>query len=54
MLQVKNSVPLHTQASNFMREKIYNREWKVDEQIPTEYELMDILGEVRSNGRSRP
>ena len=47
MLQVKNSVPLHTQASNFMREKIYNREWKVDEQIPTEYELMDILGMSR-------
>ena len=42
-----NSVPLHTQAANFMREKIYNREWGVDEQIPTEYALMDILGMSR-------
>lgn len=47
MLQTTNSVPLHTQASNYMREKIYNREWGVDEQIPTEFELMDILGMSR-------
>ena len=47
MLQTTNSVPLHVQASNYMREKIYNREWNVDEQIPTEHALMDILGMSR-------
>ena len=41
MLRKTNSVPLHTQASNYMREKIYNREWDVDEKIPTEFELTD-------------
>ena len=47
MIKTTNSVPLHSQASNYMREKIYNREWPVDEQIPTEFELMDILGMSR-------
>lgn len=47
MLRKTNSVPLHTQASNYMREKIYNREWDVDEKIPTEFELTDILGMSR-------
>ena len=47
MLRKTNSVSLHTQASNYMREKIYNREWDVDEKIPTEFELTDILGMSR-------
>lgn len=47
MLKTINSVPLHTQASNYMREKIYNREWNVDEQIPTELELTNMLGMSR-------
>ncbi len=47
MQQMTNSVPLYTQASNYMREKIYNREWAVDEQIPTEHALMSMLGMSR-------
>lgn len=47
MLQTTNSVPLHVQAANYMRDKIDSREWAVDEQIPTEFELMDILGMSR-------
>lgn len=47
MQPMTNSVPLYTQASNYMREKIYNREWTVDEQIPTEHALMSLLGMSR-------
>lgn len=47
MLQTSNSAPLHVQAANYMREKIENREWPEDEQIPTEFALMDILGMSR-------
>ena len=31
MLQTSNSVPLHVQAANYMREKIENREWPEEE-----------------------
>ena len=47
MQQMTNSVLLYTQASNYMREKIYNREWTVDEQIPTEHALASLLGMSR-------
>lgn len=47
MLKVTNSAPLHTQASNYIREKIDSHEWRVDEQIPTEFELMEMLGMSR-------
>ena len=47
MFHATNSAPLHVQASNYMREKIYNREWAVDEQIPTEHELMELFGMSR-------
>ena len=35
---------LYQQVSDFVREKIYAREWGVDEPIPSEHELMDMLG----------
>lgn len=37
-------VALHAQVSNYVREKIYAKEWGVDEAIPSEHELMDMLG----------
>ena len=47
MLKTVNSVPLHTQAASYMREKIYSREWNLDDQIPTEHELVEMLGMSR-------
>ncbi len=35
---------LYEQVSDFVREKIYAREWGVDEPIPSEHELMAMLG----------
>ena len=37
-------MPLHVQLSDFVREKIYSREWGVEERIPSEHELMAMLG----------
>ena len=37
-------LPLHAQVSNYVREKIYAKEWGIDEAIPSEHELMDMLG----------
>ena len=34
---------LYVQVSDFVREKIYSKEWGVDEPIPSEHELMDML-----------
>lgn len=44
-----NNAPLHTQVSNYIREKIYNREWKVGDKIPTEYELCEQLDMSRGS-----
>ena len=38
---------LYEQVSDFVREKIYAKEWGVDEPIPSEHELMDMLGVAR-------
>lgn len=35
---------LYQQVSDFVREKIYAKEWGVDEPIPSEHELMEMLG----------
>ncbi len=35
---------LYDQVSDLVREKIYAKEWGVDGPIPSEYELMDMLG----------
>ena len=37
-------LPLYQEVSNYVREKIYSREWGIDEPIPSEHELMDMLG----------
>ncbi|MBP3893266.1 MAG: GntR family transcriptional regulator [Atopobiaceae bacterium] len=34
---------LYKQVSDYVREKIYSREWGVNEPIPSEHELMDML-----------
>ena len=34
---------LYVQVSDFVREKIYSKEWGVDEPIPSEHELMEML-----------
>lgn len=46
-----NSVPRHTQAANYLREKIYSHEWSEDQQIPTEHELAETLGMSRGTIR---
>lgn len=43
-LDKNGNVPLHVQVSDFVREKIYSREWGVEERIPSEHELMAMLG----------
>ena len=35
---------LYVQVSDYVREKIYSKEWGVDEPIPSEHELMAMLG----------
>lgn len=35
---------LYVQVSDFVREKIYSKEWGVDDRIPSEHELMRMLG----------
>lgn len=39
-LDKSSSAPLHAQLSDYMREKIYSREWGTRKQIPSEHELM--------------
>jgi DNA-binding GntR family transcriptional regulator len=34
---------LYEQVANYVREKIYSREWGVDDRIPSEHELMAML-----------
>lgn len=34
---------LYVQVSDFVREKIYSKDWGVDEPIPSEHELMGML-----------
>ena len=34
---------LYVQVSDFVREKIYSKDWGVDEPIPSEHELMEML-----------
>ena len=34
---------LYVQVSDYVREKIYSKDWGVDEPIPSEHELMDML-----------
>lgn len=34
---------LYVQVSDYVREKIYSKEWGVDDRIPSEHELMDMF-----------
>ena len=41
---------LYQQVSDFVREKIYAREWGVNEPIPSEHELMGHARPLPGNG----
>ena len=36
--------PLYEQVSDFVREKVYSKEWGADRRIPSEHELMELFG----------
>lgn len=42
---------LHGNVSDFIRSKIYGREWSPQQQIPSEHELMDTFGVSRGTVR---
>ncbi|EPD78584.1 MULTISPECIES: GntR family transcriptional regulator [Atopobiaceae] len=46
-LYKEESKPLHMQVSDFIREKIYSKEWGVNTKIPSEYSLVKELGVSR-------
>ena len=50
-VELSNSIQLHVQAANYMREKVYNHTWLPDTQIPTEFELCKTLGMSRGTVR---
>ena len=39
----KDTSLLYVQVADYVREKIYSKEWGVDERIPSEHELMAML-----------
>ena len=45
------SIPLHVQLSDILREKIYSREWTPGRRIPSEHELMDTFDLSRGTVR---
>lgn len=47
VLNKNDSELLHEQVANFIREKIYAQEWGACERIPSEHELMRMLGVSR-------
>lgn len=46
-LRRKGGEPLFAQVSDYVRERVYDRTWGVDEPIPSEYELCELLGVSR-------
>lgn len=46
-LEKSGSNLLHLQVSDYIREKIYSQEWGVRDKIPSEHELMKLLGVSR-------
>ncbi|WP_418723031.1 GntR family transcriptional regulator [Enorma sp.] len=42
-----DSEPLYSQVANYIRERIYAQEWGATERIPSEHELMELLGVSR-------
>lgn len=47
----RGTEPLHAQVSDYVRERVYSREWGVNEPIPSEHELADMLGVSRGTVR---
>ena len=50
-LNSSSGTPLHVQLADFIREKIYSREWAQDSKIPSEHELMEAFGVSRGTVR---
>lgn len=46
-LNKSDSEPLYNQVANYIREQIYAQEWGATERIPSEHELMTLLGVSR-------
>lgn len=44
----KGSGPLYASVADYVRERVYSKEWGVGEAIPSEHELSDMLGVARS------
>ena len=51
MVDRNNPELLYLQVANYMREKIYDHEWKTNQQIPTEARLMEEFGMSRGTIR---
>lgn len=51
MADRNNPELLYLQVANYMREKIYDHEWKTNQQIPTEARLMEEFGMSRGTIR---
>lgn len=43
-LSQRGAAPLHEQVADYVREKVYAQEWGVNEAIPSEHELAELLG----------
>ena len=43
-LSKRGTEPLHARVADFVREKVYAKEWGIDEPIPSEHDLMELLG----------
>ena len=52
MLDKRSPVPLYTQLAAVLRKRIQSGEWTVDQQIPTELELMEEHGVSRATVRN--
>ncbi len=50
-LTTASGTPLHVQLADFLREKIYSREWAQDSKIPSEHELMASFNVSRGTVR---
>lgn len=46
-----DSVPLHVQLSDLLREKVYSHEWRPGMRVPSEHRLMSLFGLSRGTVR---
>lgn len=43
-LRKRGGEPLHSLVADYVRERIYSKEWGIDQPIPSEHELAEMLG----------